>query len=85
MGVVTSDLSYNLKSQSEVFGEKHTLYKLLSMTGDGELVKLTRQSIKNKNLKILDDFIMKNVNKYLYKDGNGKKVNIFLLNHISKH
>jgi hypothetical protein len=75
MGTGTSDLStYNMKAQAGALSGNHSLYKLVGVSGDGELVKLVKPCLRSRNFAELDEFIRANVASFLYNDGGGENV-----------
>ena len=77
MGNVTSsNLRVNLKAQANALSDSTPIYKLIGVSGDGELIRLTKTAIKTKNFTQLDHFIKKDVVKYLYNEGRGENVRI---------
>ncbi len=50
------------------------LYKLISNKGDGHLVELARDALKQNDFTMLDDFLRKEMIKFLYNNGAGKNV-----------
>ena len=87
MGAVTSDLSQSLKAQAGALSGNMPLYKLVGVSGDGELIRLTRICMRTKNFNELDSLIRTNVVKYLYNEGKGELVKIQIktyATHINK-
>lgn len=84
MGLSSSvaDVSHNLKAQAGALSGNWPLYKLIGLSGDGELVQATRLAMKNKNFDELDEAILTHLPKYLYNEGLGKQV-IVLINSLS--
>jgi hypothetical protein len=76
MGNAVSDINDNVKAQAG--GERTDtleIYKLINVSGGGELVRLTKAAIQSKDFSHLDNFIKSEVIKYLYNYGNGEHVN----------
>ena len=70
----------NLISKTKVLLESREedfeLYNLVGINEDGELIKLIKKTFNpyKPNLSKVDDYIKKNVNKFLYNDGEGSMV-----------
>lgn len=74
MGNANSDLTYNIKAQAEALINGPSIYKLVGLSGDGELIRLMRIALINRNFNELDRMIKSTVVKYLYNEGNGENV-----------
>ena len=75
MGNTSSDVNDSLKAQAGGEGGPE-LYKLLSVSGGGEMVRLMREAISTKNYKSIDDYIQTTVKEYLYNNGDGEHIPI---------
>ena len=77
MGSSTSDLStYDMRAQAGALSGSHALYKLVGLSGEGELVQLTKPCLRSKNFAKLDKFIRTNVKSFLYNEGAGENVTL---------
>ena len=68
----------SLKAQAGGGGESNDssgVYKLVNVSGGGELVRMMKSAIQTKNFTQLDYYIQHEVVKYLYNGGQGEKVN----------
>ena len=54
--------------------ESSGVYKLVNVSGGGELVRLMKSAIQTKSFTHLDYYIQHEVVKYLYNGGQGEKV-----------
>lgn len=70
----TSVVSSGVKAQGDSDTKK--LYGLVDLKGGGELVELMKRARWTKNFKDVDEMIKNDVKKYLYNDGEGKKIPI---------
>jgi hypothetical protein len=54
------------------------IYKLVGINEDGELIQLIKKNFNpySENFSKVDDFIKKNVNKFLFNNGEGSMVRI---------
>lgn len=72
----------NLISKSRVLLESSEqdfdIYKLVGINEDGELIQLIKKNFNpySENFSKVDDFIKKNVNKFLYNNGEGSMVRL---------
>ena len=73
MGNTTSDVNDSLKAQADSENGPE-LYKIVNVSGGGELARLMKHAIHTKNYTEVDEFIKTEVAKYLYKDGKGEQV-----------
>lgn len=73
MGNTTSDVNDSLKAQADSENGPE-LYKLVNVNAGGVLASLMRTAIKTKNFRELDEFIVREVPKYLYNSGDGAQV-----------
>ncbi|XP_069120807.1 transient receptor potential cation channel subfamily V member 5-like isoform X4 [Argopecten irradians] len=70
----TTVVASNVKAQGDSDVKK--LYQLVDLKGGGELVELMKIARWRKNYKVIDEKIQTDVKKFLYNDGDGKKVPI---------
>lgn len=75
MGNTSSEVTNNIKAQADNKNGPE-VYKLLSVAGSGILVDLMKQAIATKSYAEIDDYIVKNVGKFLYNDGAGRNVSV---------
>ena len=77
MGNVRSDFQFNIKAQADMINAdttKYPIYKYLTAANDGELMRLTKKSVKTNNYTELDYMIKHDVVKFLYNEGKGEYV-----------
>jgi hypothetical protein len=60
--------------RNNIFISESELYKLISNKGDGYLVELARDALKQNDFTMLDDFLRNEMIKFLYNNGEGKNV-----------
>ncbi|XP_021355554.1 transient receptor potential cation channel subfamily V member 5-like isoform X2 [Mizuhopecten yessoensis] len=70
----TTVVASNVKAQGDSDVKK--LYQLVDLKGGGELIDLMKRARWRKNYKEIDEKIQTDVKKFLYNDGEGKKVPI---------
>jgi hypothetical protein len=75
MGNTTSDVNDSLKAQADSENGPD-VYKLVNVSGGGELARLMKIATANKNYTELDNYIKTEIPKFLYNEGKGEKVNI---------
>ncbi len=79
MGNSTGAVDDSLKAQAGgANGPVTEFYKLLSVDGSGELLKLQKIANHTKDYTLLDDMIRNEVKKFLYNDGQCEDVSIFM-------
>jgi hypothetical protein len=76
MGNTTSDVNDSLKAQADSENGPE-LYKLVNVSGCGELARLMKHAVQNKNYRVIDQFIRAEVPKYLYNEGKGEQVSYY--------
>lgn len=76
MGNTTSDVNDSLKAQADSENGPE-IYKLVNVSGGGELTRLMKLAMQTKDFTEVDDLIKTEVIKYLYNDGKGEKVNLY--------
>ncbi len=74
MGNTTSDVNDSLKAQADSENGPE-LYKIVNVSGGGELARLMKQAVQARNYRKVDQFIRTEVVKYLYNEGKGEHVN----------
>lgn len=70
----TTVVASNVKAQGDSDVKK--IYKQVDLKGGGELIELMKRARWTKNYKEVDEKIQTDVKRFLYNDGNGKKVPI---------
>jgi undecaprenyl pyrophosphate synthase len=65
-------ISDSVKAQASAGGL--SVYKLVNMAGEGELVHLMKKALQTKSFKEIDEFIQKEIPPYLYNEGQGEMV-----------
>jgi hypothetical protein len=75
MGNATSDVNDSLKAQADSENGPE-LYKLVNVSGGGELARLMKIAIANKDFTELDNYIKTEVPRFLYNEGKGEKLPI---------
>ncbi len=79
MGNSTGAVDDGLKAQAGgANGPVTEFYKLLSVDGSGELLRLQKIANHTKDYTLLDDMIRNEVKKFLYNDGQCEDVSIFM-------
>jgi hypothetical protein len=81
MGNTTSDVNDSLKAQADSENGPE-LYKLVNVSGGGELARLMKLAVANKNFTELDNYIKTEVPRFLYNEGKGEKVKLRLDLHL---
>jgi len=77
MGNTSSDVNDSLKAQADSENGPE-IYKLVNVNAGGILAQMMKKAIQTKNYKEIDEFIKTEVVKYLYNEGNGADVYLFL-------
>jgi hypothetical protein len=77
MGNTSSDVNDSLKAQADGSIE---VYKLVNLGGGGQLAELMIAALTKKDYTEVDNFIKNEVVKFLYNEGNGAQVRIFIKN-----
>jgi hypothetical protein len=74
MGITHSDVTNNVKAQADSrLRQESDTYKLVNVKGEGELIQLMKKSYAE-NEELLNKEIHKKIIKFLYNNGEGKKV-----------
>uniref|UniRef100_A0A915A642 Ion transport domain-containing protein n=1 Tax=Parascaris univalens TaxID=6257 RepID=A0A915A642_PARUN len=74
MGNASSTVTAGIKSQ--VDNRNNVIYKLGDVTGNGELALLAKDTLRTKNVALLDQRIIERIRPLLYNDGEGKMIPI---------
>jgi hypothetical protein len=77
MGNVRSDFQFNIKAQAEMINadtKKYPIYKFITSSNEGLLIKLAKRAFKTKDFTELDTVIRNEVVQFLYNQGDGENV-----------
>ena len=77
MGNVRSDVQFNIKAQIEMINadsNKYSIYKYLTASNDGVLIRLVKKALKAKDFSQLDDVIKTELLDFVYNGGKGEHV-----------
>jgi len=81
MGNVRSDFKFNIKAQAEMINadtKKYPIYKYITGSNEGLLIKLAKRALKTKDYSDLDFVIKNECVDFLYNKGKGENVRIFI-------
>ncbi len=85
MGNNRSEFQYNAKAQADIEDivnadtKKYPIYKYITNSNDGLLIKLAKKAFKTKDFTELDSVIRNEVVQFLYNQGDGENVNSHLV------
>ena len=80
MGNVRSDFQDNAKAQADIEDivnadtKKYPIYKYITNSNEGVLIKLAKRAFKTKDFTELDTVIKNEVVEFLYNQGDGENV-----------
>jgi hypothetical protein len=85
MGNAKSDFQFNIKAQAEMINadtKKYPIYKYITSSNEGLLIKLAKRAVKTKDFTELDSVIKNEVVEFLYNQGDGENVIDILQNYF---
>ena len=74
MGNTTSEVNESLKAQAGGGGAGPEFFKMVDISGEGEMVRLWKMAVTTKNYTELDDYIRIEIEPFLYNQGNAENV-----------
>ena len=74
MGNTTSEVSDSLKAQAGGGGAGPEFFKMVDISGEGEMVRLWKTAVTTKNYTELDHYIQTEIEPFLYNKGEGEYV-----------
>jgi hypothetical protein len=80
MGNAKSDFQFNIKAQADIQEilnadpKKYPIYKYITSSNEGLLIKLAKRAFKTKDFAELDSVIKNEVVEFLYNQGDGENV-----------